>query len=502
MSPAASVAGPMTGLGVRRASPIVLRRIFSFPAVLGAMLVVLSVLTVRSRFDDPDMWWHLKTGQIIWTSHSVPATDIFSYTTHHQASIPHEWISQVLIYLAYRWAGYSGMMLWLCFFSSALLVAGYALCSLYARNAKVGFVGAMVIWFFATAGLAIRPQMVGYLLLVIELLVFHLGRTRNARWFFCLPPLFAIWVNCHGSFFLGLAVAGLFLFSSFFRFQEGLLVASGWDARQRRMLALAFGLSLAALLINPAGVRQILYPLNTMLQQPIGLSEVSEWKPLEWTDPRAIGLFGMLGIALLLIIVRKAQIFWDELLLLAMATWLAVSHQRMVFVFGILAAPILSRLLSTSWDDYDAKTDRPVTNALVITASLLIVFWSFPSRQALTRQVEQASPVKAVAFINSHHLSGNMLNDYVYGGYLIWAAPEHPVFVDGRADVFEWTGVLGEFGQWAMLKSDPDALLDKYAVAFCLLTKQSPMVRVLPLLNQWKLVYSDDASVIFARTGA
>ena len=32
-----------------------------------------------------------------------------------------------------------------------------------------------------------------------------------------------------------------------------------------------------------------------------------------------------------------------------------------------------------------------------------------------------------------------MLNEYVYGGYLIWAAPENPVFVDGRADIFEWT---------------------------------------------------------------
>jgi hypothetical protein len=95
-----------------------------------------------------------------------------------------------------------------------------------------------------------------------------------------------------------------------------------------------------------------------------------------------------------------------------------------------------------------------------------------------------------------------MLNEYVYGGYLIWAAPEHPVFVDGRADVFDWTGVLGEFGKWATLQSDPNELLDKYQVNFCLLGRDSPMARVLPLLPGWKTVYSDNLAVIVMRTAA
>jgi hypothetical protein len=48
-----------------------------------------------------------------------------------------------------------------------------------------------------------------------------------------------------------------------------------------------------------------------------------------------------------------------------------------------------------------------------------------------------------------------MLNDYAFGGYLIWAAPEHPVFVDAHADVFEWTAVLGDFGSRATPQSEP-----------------------------------------------
>jgi hypothetical protein len=476
-----------------------LQRVFSFPVMLAGLLVVLAVLTVRSRFDDPDMWWHLKTGEIIWTTHTIPTTDVFSYTTNHQAYIAHEWLSQLLIFAAYRFGGYPGLMLWMCFFTSAILIAGYSLCSLYSENAKVAFLGAMTIWLFGTIGFAVRPQMVGYLLLVVELLLLHLGRTRNPRWFLAMPPLFAIWVNCHGSFFLGLIVAGAFLFSSLFDFQKGLLTSPRWDPHRRRMLAWALMLSGAALFLNPIGIKQVLYPLNLMLDQPINLGNVMEWHPLHLTEPRGLGFMGVLVCIFLLLILRRSELFWDELLLLAVGIWLAASHQRMVFVFGILAAPVLSRLLSTSWEGYNAEHDRPLANAAFLVTSLLIAFLAFPNRQNLTRQINENSPVKAVEFIKAHHLSGPMLNEYVYGGYLIWAAPENPVFVDGRADVFEQTGVLAEFGRWATLQSDPKQLLDKYKIDFCLLARSSPMVVVLPLLHDWTAVYSDDNSIIFVR---
>jgi hypothetical protein len=485
-----------------RAPIRLLRKVFSFPVMVAGLLMVLAVLTVRSRFDDPDMWWHLKTGEIIWTSHTIPTTDVFSFTTNHHAWVPHEWLSQVLIYGAYRLGGYSGLMLWLCFFSAALLIAGYALCSLYSGNAKVGFLGALVIWFFSTTGLAIRPQMVGYLLLVIELLLLYLGRNRNPRWFFGLPPLFAVWVNCHPSFMLGLVVAGTFLFCSFFDFRLGSLVSTRWDPLQRRILALAVILSAVALFLNPVGVKQILHPLDAMVNQPIGLGSIEEWLPLKMNSARGVGVLAVLTAIFLLVVTRLSELDWSEFLLLAVGTWLAVSHQRMVFVFGILAAPTLSRLLSTSWDSYHAEQDRPLPNAAFLAASLLVAFWAFPSYRSLAAQVGQKSPVKAVEFMKAHQLSGNMLNDYIYGGYLIWAAPEHPVFVDGNADAFEETGVLGDLAEWATLQSDPNSLLDKYRIDFCLLSRDSPMARVLLFLPGWKTVYSDNLSVIVKRTTA
>jgi hypothetical protein len=477
-----------------------LRRLFSFPVMLAGLLAMLAVLTVRQRFDDPDMWWHLRAGEVIWTTHVIPTTDLFSYTTNHHAWIPHEWLSQASIYGAYRLGGYSGLMLWLCFFTAALLIGGYILCSFYSGNSKTALLGALTIWLFGTIGFAIRPQMIGYLLLVVELLLLHLGQTRNRRWFFGLPPLFAIWINCHGSFFFGLALAGVFLFSSYFNFRSGSLVATSWDPLRRRTLTLALILSVATLFLNPVGVKLILYPLDTMRESGMGFSPIEEWQPLQFSDGRSFAFLGVLGCIFLLVIVRGTELFWRELLVLALVTWLAASHVRMLFVFGILAAPILSRLIATAWDEYDAARDRPLPNAVLIAVSLLVAFLAFPNHQNLETQVEDHSPVKAVEFIRAHQLSGPMLNEWAFGGYLMWAAPEHPVFIDGRGDVFGWAGVTDQFGKWAQLQTDPNTLLGKYGISFCVLSRQSPLVVVLPLLPGWKEIYSDNVAVIFARS--
>jgi hypothetical protein len=475
-----------------------LRLVFSFPVALVSLLLPLTVFTLRSRFDDPDMWWHLKMGEVIWTTHHIPTVDLFSYTALHHSWIPHEWLSQLTIYAAYRVGSYSGLMAWLCIFSAVLLAAGYLLCSIVSGNSKVAFLGALVIWLFATVGFAVRPQMIGYVLLIVELLLLHLGRTRSPRWFWALPLLFAVWINCHGSFFVGMAVAVITYALSFMGFQAGLLTSVKWDPARRRYLAVTLAVSFAALFANPVGIRQILYPVDTMLHQPIGLSQVQEWQPLLITDPRAVLLLLLLLCIFLLVLIRRSELALQELVFLALGTWLALSHQRMLFVFGILAAPVLSRMLSDLWEGYDAEHDRPLLNAGFIFLSLLVAVWAVPGQRALAAQVEQASPVKAVAFLKTHHISGRMLNDYVYGGYLIWAAPEYPVFVDGRADVFEWSGVFADFGKWAMLESDPRGLLDKYKIDFCLLSRNAPMARVLPLIG-WNSIYSDNLSVIFSR---
>jgi hypothetical protein len=478
---------------------LVLRWAFSFPALLATLLTAMTVFTVGSRFNDPDLWWHLKIGEIVWQTHSIPRFDTFSFTTHGHAWIAHEWLAQWTMYGAWKFAGYTGLMLWLCVVSSLLFVLLYGLCAIYSGNAKVSLLGGLIGFFFATVGLAIRPMLIGYLCLVLELLLIHLARTRNRRWLIALPPLFAIWVNCHGSYMLGLLVLGVYWCCSFFDLSMGALVCRRWPAEDRRWLGLAGILCVAALLLNPVGIDLLRYPFNVFLHQSNGLAYIDEWHPPNPTDMRTLGLFAIAGLLFWAALVRRLELRLDELILLALGFGMAIRHQRMLFVFGILAAPIVCRLLSGAWERYDPRRDHRIVNGVAMMAAVVFMFSVFPTRAQLQQQVNVANPVRAVDFIRRTGLRGPMLNNYDFGGYLIWALPEEKVFIDGRGDVYDWTGVLAEMARWTLIQEDPNLLLNKYGINFCFLRNTEPMAHVLPLLPGWKKVYGDDLAVVFAR---
>ena len=357
----------------------------------------------------------------------------------------------------------------------------------------------LVTWFFATIGLAIRPQLLGFTFLACELLILHLGRSHDRRWFFLLPFLFAVWVNSHGSFFLGMIVLAVVFVSGFINVNAGLLAARPLDPAQRKALLWSSALSVAGLFMNPVGFELLAYPLRTVFDRRMQLDAVTEWQKLSFDDVRAFGLLALAGAILLIALVRRTVLYVDEVALLAVTFGLAVLHQRLLFAWGIVASPILCRQLADIGKGYSPARDRILPNAVLIFASLGVAIVAFPAQSALVSQVRRGNPVEAADFIHSAHLTGRMLNEYVYGGYLTWALPEQKVFIDGRADVYAWTGVSADYGAWATLREDPNRLLDNYQIDWCLLSQSAPLARVMRYLPGWSERYSDSQSVIFAR---
>jgi hypothetical protein len=473
------------------------RRLFSFPAVLIAGLAVVAVLTVSNRFNDPDLWFHLKLGQIVWTTHCIPSTDTFSFTAYGHAWTAHEWLAELSIYAAYRMGGYSGLMLWLAALTSVLLILVYFLCYRCSGNALVSFLGGLCAWFFGTVGLAIRPLLLGHVFLVIELILLEWG-SRNRRCLWGLPPLFAVWVNCHGSYFFGMGILFVYWICSFANGKWGLVAAEPWDRKGRNWLGAILILCGVALCCNPVGIRLLLYPLDTFFRQHTGLNAVDEWLPPDMRSGRALGMIGAVIGLLVVPLLRRSELRLRELLVLGMAFALALQHQRMLFLFGIVVSPALCRVLAPVLGA-DREREHPIANAVLIFACLIAVAWGFPAHASIQEQVRKGNPAGAVDYIRRANLSGPMLNEYVFGDYLIWALPEEKVFIDGRGDVFDWTGVFQEYGRWATLAEDPQVLLKKYHVRLCLLSKGAPMAQVMAYLPGWSKAYSDNVAVVFVR---
>src|SRR6476659_5039083 len=69
--------------------------LFSFRVMMAVGLVVVAVMTISNRFNDPDLWFHLKLGQIVWDTHSIPSTDPFSFTAFGHVWTAHEWLAEL-----------------------------------------------------------------------------------------------------------------------------------------------------------------------------------------------------------------------------------------------------------------------------------------------------------------------------------------------------------------------------------------------------------------------
>jgi hypothetical protein len=248
-----------------------------------------------------------------------------------------------------------------------------------------------------------------------------------------------------------------------------------------------------ALGVNPIGIRLLLYPLNAVFQQSMK-NPIEEFFPPDLSSPRGVGMIVSIVGIFLTSALRRSKLQLRELLILAVALVLAMQHVRMLFVFGILVSPVCSRVLAPLVGR-DRKREHPIANALLIAAFLVTIVCEFPGRAAIQQQIWKTSPAGAVDYVRGAGLAGPMLNEYAFGNYLIWALPEQKVFIDG----YESAGILPQFARWATLAEDPDILLNKYRIRFCLLSKDSPMAQVLPHLAGWRKAYSDEVAAVFVR---
>src|SRR5450432_1061869 len=142
-----------------------LKLVFSFPAMLGVLLVGAVFNTVRTFSLDPDVWWHAKVGQTILSTHHWPTVDPYSFTANGQPWLSYEWLGDVLLGAVSRTGGVRAMELMLFVLGSAIVLSLYYLGTLRSAKSKAGLAAAAILFTLATASFSLRPQMLGYLFL-------------------------------------------------------------------------------------------------------------------------------------------------------------------------------------------------------------------------------------------------------------------------------------------------------------------------------------------------
>jgi hypothetical protein len=475
------------------------RWLTSFPGLLGALLATRIYWTCRDRIADPDLWWHLKNAQHLAATGHFPNFDTYSFTAAGSPWLAYEWISESAYYGAYHALGLRGIFI---LFTVILAVMVMAVFRLAARASGEPFSAAVVTLvggLLASVGFSPRTQLFGWLCFLGVYAILLRMRERRDAPLWLIPILFCVWINCHGSWPIGLLIYGMVVGCGLIRRDIGRLAAVPWSAPELRRLAFTGLASLAALWINPFGYRLLLYPFEVAFRQHVMVANVEEWASVDFNGPG--GTLVALVLAGFAYLVMAGRRRWriDEAVLATFVLFAGIIHMRLFLLAGLVLPPLLAPQIGRL-SSYDPRRERRVLNASFLLAAAALVYITFPSDRMLRDEISAYFPVDSIEFLKSHPQQGRLFNGYEMGGFLEWNLPGVPVFIDTRTDLFEYKGVLQDYLAITGVHQSQE-LLDHYGVTYVLYPKDTPLAYLLENNGHWERIYEGARSIIFRRVG-
>jgi hypothetical protein len=466
---------------------------------------------------DPDFWWHLRTGQYILETSSIPYSDIFSTVKFGSEWVTHEWLSEVLMYWIFQLSGYGGLI---AFFGLIIAVSfwiTYRRCEMRAPNP---YIAGLVLMLGAAATIptwGVRPQMFSMLFASFFLWMLEkYGERKNSRSIWLLIPAMVLWVNMHAGYAVGLAlilvtIVGLALDGYIL---EKLSVVEIWQ--RTRQLFVLWVVAVAAVCINPNGPRMYSYPLET-LRSGAMMRYIQEWRPPDFQDPTFLALLFLIIATFCVLAVSSKQARPSELLLLCGTAAVTLRSARNVPFFALVATPILAGHLWTWISPYVAASRSLSTDTRVLTskASLIVIFVNVvlliiaPTTAAALRlrnaTAMQSSteardyPTAAIEFLKTQNVTQPIYNEYHWGGYLIWRLyPQYRVFIDGRADVYG-DHLMEEFFKVHDGTKSWREVLYRHQIQSVLVSPNTAIASLLRQDGDWQKVFEDEQAVVFVR---
>jgi len=478
------------------------------------VIFALGLFTMAARnVTDPDVWWHLRTGQLIIQTHAVFHTDPYSFTRFGQLWVDHEWLSQVLIFGVYRVGGWGALIAGF----GAVIAAAFLL--VFWRCPGRPYVAGVItlLGAFASApSWGVRPQMLTLLLASVLLLILERSYERpTLLWW--TPVLMLFWVNLHAGYALGIALMALFLSGDALDFAFGFagFGFATFDFKERaavtarfKTLAVAIVACLAVVPLNPYGAAMYAYPLETLRSRAMQ-SYIGEWSSPDFHQLAYLPTLVMILATIVLPALSPRRLRPREILLLSVTTYAALRSVRHIPIYTLIAIPILSAMAlgwlqeSSLAKGYKARQAPMNAAKSLLNVTLLACFLVFlvarvryiAHRQGASEAKEL--PAAAVSFIAARRPPSPILNHYNWGGYFIWKLyPEYRVYIDGRADLYG-DAFMDELATTYYLRGDGwRRPFERWGIRTVVLPADAPVVTALRALPDWETIYSDNQAVV------
>ncbi len=413
---------------------------------------------------DPDFYWHLKAGNYMIDHHCILKKDVFSWIVFGKPWISHEWLFEILLAFLSRIFPHSYTFLY-CFISFLLLEF---ILFLPRRKEYLKNIPFSLLWivFSVIVGvtLAIRPQMLSYILLAITLsLLYNLWNNPTSLKIYFLPLISLIWANVHGgSSNLVYLLCLVFFICGLFQFNFSKIEARRCLKKQLYRYGIVFFLVILTICINPHGLKMLTYPYINMSNHFM-LKTIVEWRPSDLNELSHYLYFGFVLFCLMVFLFSKKKIKFIDFILFLFFLYLGLKSVRFWGFTYIFMSLIIFYYVSPRKEDKH-------TNLLIFIAGLcfLCLFARFYGKILMG----DYSIDKEIISKIKEEKPQRLFNYYDYGGYLV--NKEIPVFVDGRCDLYSEYNYK-DYYKINNLLGDYEKLLKKYDFDYFLVPKDSPI---------------------------
>lgn len=479
--------------------------------VVALVLAAVILFRFSQTIADPDLWGHVRFGQDLWRTGTVARVDTYSYTAGDSEWINHEWLAEAIFAGLYDRLGAPGLIGFKV--GVSILLAGALYAHLRARGLRSTLASILVLAaaLLMFAGLyTVRPQMFSYVCFLALLTCVWQAEDGRQRWLLALPPVFALWANLHGGFLLGIGV--LYAWTAVHLMAKSLQEQS-WRALMapaNRTAVASVILSSLAVLLNPYGVRLVVFLLRTAT---VARPEISEWQPITIQSLLGVAYVILLTLAILAISYSQRRRGPAALAVFGIAAVLPAMAVRHTALFALAIVILAGEHMGDAWRRLFAhrstpgRSARPTWPEAIVVILLLAVVGTLAVASAAhfgCITVDSSwYPVKAVAWLKAAGASGKMAVTFNWGEYVLWhLGPSVQVSVDGRRETLYPDKVYRENLAFMYGVGSWDALLRDYPTELVLVEQGSAPANLLRLSSDWVIAYEDDVSVVAARRGS
>jgi len=471
------------------------------PIANGQLILLLFAIALVSadNFADPDLWMHLLAGRLILAGHVPPMADPYSYSVPGFPWRDHEWFAQAAMALSYNALGVIGLKLLKV--ACATVMIGALAIGIAQTRAGTGRYFRLVLIVVAALmvePMQLRPQIFTFAMLSILLATLAVEIYRGGARLWVLVPIFALWVNLHAGYTVGLGALGVA--TAVVSVQAIRNSAERSKAMRLAVVAVACGL---ATLLNPVGLEAI-KAVPHAVADPLIRQLVVEWRSV----PEALAALWIHGPRLFVpVAVAPLVLFAVFLVLLFRAPDSGDAPMAAVAIVFICAGLYVVRNVSLGLIAmaiplahhaalaFGRQDDSPPAPALMaVLAGLLIIAGGTLSNRL---QTWSRMPLGAVSFMQRNHLHGNILNQLEWGDYLAWHKPDSRIFIDTRDDTVYPDSVILQYARFYYGLSGGEKVLDAYPNDFVLIEPTSKAYKTMLSEPRWRLIYQDAISALF-----